>query len=186
MFVLVIADKHFLFSISNSAFIPNIGACKRVIAGDHHNPDFSLLQLFDCCLRLGLQLVFENLKAREKEVGFRLLPRNLFDVLLGLFIGDRQHSEPVRSVLFEFCFVVRGDAAFLHNLLHDLRRPFGIYIVFDLIANWYFADDAHPLHVGVKVESAVHLSRLFALGLKGKDDFGVSIGLVEGKLPELQ
>jgi hypothetical protein len=42
------------------------------------------------------------------------------------------------------------------------------------------------LHVGVEVESAVHFSRLFALGLKGKDDFGVSIRLVEGELPELK
>jgi hypothetical protein len=118
---LIIADYHFLFFISNIAFIPNIGACEWVIAGDHHDPDFSLLQLFDCCLRLGLQLVFEDLKTCEEEVGFRLLSRNLFDILLGLFIGDRQHSEPVRSVLFEFGFVVRWDAAFLHNLLHDLR-----------------------------------------------------------------
>ena len=121
MFVLVIADKHFLFYISDPTFITNIGACERVIAGDHYDPDFSLLQLFDCCLRLRLQLVFEDLKTCEEEVGFRLLSRNLFDVFQGLLISDRQHSEPVRSVLFEFGFVVRGDTAFLHNLLHDLR-----------------------------------------------------------------
>ena len=42
------------------------------------------------------------------------------------------------------------------------------------------------MHVGVEVESAVHFSRLFALRLKGKYNFGIGIGLVEGELPKLK
>lgn len=183
---MIIANYHLLLFISNIAFVSNVGACEWVIARDHYDSDFSLLQLFDGCLRLGLQFVFEDLKACEKEVGFRLVPRNLFDVPLSLLIGDCQHSEAVRSVLFEFGFVVRRNAAFLHNFVHDLGRTFGVDIVFDLIADCHFADDAHPLHVGVEVESAVNFSRLFALGFEGEYDFGVGVGLIESELAELQ
>ena len=183
---MVIADYHFLFSISNITFVPDVGACEWVIARDHHNPDFSLFELFDRRLRFGFQFVLEDLKAREKQVGLRLFPRNLLYVPLCLLVRDRQYSEPVRSVLLQFGFVVRGDAAFLHDPLHDLRRPFGVDVVFYFVADRYFADNAHSLHVGVEVESAVDFAGLLALGLEGKDDFGVGVGLVEGELSKLE
>jgi hypothetical protein len=64
-FVLVVADYHFLFFVSNKAFITNIGARERVIASDHHNSDFSLFELLNSRLRLRFEFVLEDLKARK-------------------------------------------------------------------------------------------------------------------------
>lgn len=183
---MVVADYHFLLFISNKAFVPNIGACEGVIARDHHNADLSLFELLNGSLRLRFEFVLEDLKPRKKEVGLRLLTRNLLNVCLRLFARNRQHSEPVRSVLFEFGFVVRGNAAFLHDLLHDFGRPFGVDEILHFVSNRNLADDAHPLHVGVEVKPPMHLSCLLSLGLEGENDFGVGVGLIEEELSELK
>ncbi|CAM6004047.1 unnamed protein product [Sphagnum balticum] len=180
-----VADYHSLPDVGDVAFVADIGASESVVPSYHNHPYLGLLQVIYGSLGLGLELVLEHLKSVESQLAFRFSPRDRpHSCLLGLLRGDREYSEPVRSVVFEDFAVVLRDGAGLHDGGHYLGRTLDTDR--ELLGETVVADYAHPLQISLELEAAVDLSRVPPFALEGKDDLGVGMGLVELEPAELK
>lgn len=83
----------------------------------------------------------------------------------------------MRRVVPQYFPVIGWNALLLHDGCHHLGRALSINLTPHRDA--ILADDAHPLQIGVKLESTIDESTVSAITFEAKDDFGVSMGLVE-------
>lgn len=80
--------------------------------------------------------------------------------------------------------VIGWHALLLHDGGHHFGRALGVNLT--AIGDAVLADDAHPLQVGIELESAVYEPAVAAFTLKTKDNFGIRMRLVELEPPELK
>ena len=83
----------------------------------------------------------------------------------------------MRGVLLQNLVVVWRNGVLLHDGGHHLGRALGIHLA--PVGFAVLADDAHPLQVGVELESPKDYPAVAALTLKAEDNPGIGVGLVE-------